>query len=104
MLGLVSGLGNRQHTTTSSATAISTTSTAAAGTTLGSLINSDSTAGEPSEVSMYTCSNVFMGVLDIVHGSDSGIGIGLLAITDESEATATTGISILYDDLSRLLG
>lgn len=52
MLGLIISLESGQHTTATSATAISTTSSAATGTTFGSLIDSDSTAIEPEEVSM----------------------------------------------------
>jgi hypothetical protein len=38
-------------------------------------------------------------VLDIVHGSDSGIGIGILLVTNETETTATARITILDYDL-----
>lgn len=47
---------------------------------------------------------MFKSLLDVVHGSNSSIGISLLAIADESEATAATSVSVLYDDLSRLSG
>ena len=37
--------------------------------------------------------------LDHVHGGDGSIGICLLAVTDETETTATSGIPVFDDDL-----
>lgn len=38
-------------------------------------------------------------VLDIVHGTDSSIGILLLGVTDETEATAAASITVLDNNL-----
>ena len=43
----------------------------------------------------YICRNT----LNVVHGSDGSLGISLLAITDESETTATASVTVLDDDL-----
>ena len=37
--------------------------------------------------------------LDVVHGVDSGLGIGLRSVTDESKATAATGVTVLDNNL-----
>lgn len=41
-----------------------------------------------------------LNVLGIVHGADSSFGIGLLAVANETEATAATSVSVLDYDLS----
>jgi hypothetical protein len=66
-------------TAASTATTESTTTTAAASSTLRCLVNTDSATIE----------------LDVVHGVDSGLGISLRSITDESKATAATGVTVL---------
>lgn len=43
-----------------------------------------------------------MNILNVVHGVDGSISISLLSITDESEATAATGVTILDDDLQNI--
>ena len=40
-----------------------------------------------------------MSLLDVVHCLDCSVGILILAITHEAETTATTGITILYNNL-----
>jgi hypothetical protein len=40
-----------------------------------------------------------MNVLNIVHGADGSLGIGLLTVADETEASATTSVAVLDDDL-----
>jgi hypothetical protein len=41
-----------------------------------------------------------VNILNVVHGGDSSIGIGLLAVADEAEATAAATVAILDDDLT----
>jgi len=67
-------------TTASTATSETTSSTSRA--TLASLVDTDGSAVE----------------LDVVHGSDSSLGVGLLAVTDEAETTAATSVTVLDDD------
>jgi hypothetical protein len=38
--------------------------------------------------------------LDVVHGGDRGVGLGVLGETNETESTTTASISVLDDDLS----
>jgi hypothetical protein len=40
--------------------------------------------------------------LDVVHGGDSSIGLSLLLVADESEATATAGVTVLDDNLTKV--
>jgi hypothetical protein len=38
-------------------------------------------------------------ILNVVHGLDGSIGIGLLSVANESETAAAAGITVLDDDL-----
>jgi hypothetical protein len=83
-----------------SATATAETATTTTGATLGSLVNADSATVEParqleSGVPLYAPENI----LNVVHGGDGSLGIGLLAIPNETEATAATSVTVLDDDL-----
>ena len=40
-----------------------------------------------------------MHALNVVHGIDGSLGISLLAITDEAEATAAASVTVLDDNL-----
>ena len=41
--------------------------------------------------------------LNVVHSSDSSIGLGLLRETNEAKATTATGITVLDDNLEKLV-
>ena len=47
----------------------------------------------------YKAASYIANVLDVVHSSDSGFGISFLAVTNETETTAATSITIFDDDL-----
>jgi hypothetical protein len=38
-------------------------------------------------------------ILDVVHGLDGSLSIGLLSVADKSETTAAAGVTVLDDDL-----
>jgi len=40
-----------------------------------------------------------MNILNVVHGVDGSIGIGLLAVADKAKATAAASVTVLDDDL-----
>ena len=40
-----------------------------------------------------------MNILNVVHGVDGSLGIGLLAVTDKAKATAAASVTVLDDDL-----
>lgn len=40
-----------------------------------------------------------MDPLDVVHGSNGIISIGIVGVADESKTTGTAGVSVLDDDL-----
>lgn len=42
---------------------------------------------------------MFSNLLDIVHGGDSSLGIGITSISDKAESTATASVTVLDDDL-----
>jgi len=71
-------------TVTTTITAASAEAAAAAGATLACFVDTDGATIE----------------LNVVHGSDGSIGIGLLAVANETETTAASGITVLdYDSL-----
>lgn len=80
-------------TTTTKATAATT------GTTLGSLVDSNSAAIEPGTVSKAKRLCICRDVLNVVHCSNSSLRIGLLTIANKAEATRTAGVAVLDNDL-----
>lgn len=40
-----------------------------------------------------------MNILNVVHGIDGSLGIGLLTVADETEASAATSVTVLDNDL-----
>lgn len=44
-----------------------------------------------------------MRLLNVIHVRDSGISLGVLSEAHEAEATATTGVAVLDDDLRWLV-
>jgi hypothetical protein len=42
---------------------------------------------------------ISLNLLNVVHGSDSSLSVGLLAVTDETETTAAASVTVLDDDL-----
>lgn len=41
-------------------------------------------------------------LLDVVHSGDGSLSIGVTAISDKTEAAATTSVTVLDDDLCEL--
>jgi hypothetical protein len=46
------------------------------------------------------CADLMEDLLDVVHGGDRGVGLGVLGETNETESTTAASISVLDDDLS----
>ena len=88
-------LGAWEPTTTTTSKSTATTSRA----TLASLVNADGATIEPNEISLGVTSCTLMNPLNVVHGGDRSFSISLLSIANETEATATTSVTILDDDL-----
>lgn len=87
---------------TSSSASESTTAASTSRSTLGSFVDTDGTPIEPGmELEWWSADNYPEYVLNVVHGSDGGFSICLLAVTDKSESTATTSITVLDNDLKR---
>lgn len=68
---------------TEAAASTATAEATASSSALGSLVDTDGAAVE----------------LNVIHGIDSSIGIGLLTVADESESTGATSIAVLDDNL-----
>ena len=45
-----------------------------------------------------------MNILNVIHGVDGSLGIGLLTVADETEASAATSVTVLDDDLQDIKG
>jgi hypothetical protein len=45
------------------------------------------------------CAKVVENLLDVVHGGDRGIGLGVLSEANETETTTAASVSVLDDDL-----
>jgi hypothetical protein len=87
---------------TATATAESTTTTSRAA--LAGLVNANGATVEPNDISLEATSCTIVHPLNVVHGGDGSLSIGLLGVADETKATAATSVTILDDDLSDKVG
>jgi hypothetical protein len=84
---------------TTASTATSETSSSTSRATLASLVDTDGSAIEPDMISSWERILLSLNLLDVVHGSDSSLSVGLLAVTDEAETTAAASVTVLDNDL-----
>jgi len=85
-------------TTSISTTTISTTSSASVATTASTATSETSASTSRATLACLVDTDGSAIELDVVHGSDSSLSVGLLAVTDETETTAAASVTVLDDD------